>query len=161
MPLEDALSLISKDFDHYMMSGRASAATRKPAASSDVPHLLGKAASGASLSSNELTAVISALQKQKQRDEMATTVHHGIQQCGVSTIPYTHFTMFKACFRYMYIHMHVAGTCWYMYIHIHVAGTCHVYNGLRCSGNVVITLLTWFQLGFPNSALPHPRMVAL
>ena len=77
MPLEDALSLIRKDFDHFMMSGRPSTGPRKPAPSSDVPHLLGKAASGASLSSNELSAVISALQKQQQQDEIATNSLHG------------------------------------------------------------------------------------
>lgn len=74
MPLDDALSLVAKDSDHYMMSGRA--ARRQPA-SIDVPQLLGRAASGASLSSNELTAVISALQKQKHQDEMTTPPQHG------------------------------------------------------------------------------------
>ena len=79
MPLEDALSLVSKDFERYVASGRATAATRKPAPTADVPTLLGKAATGASLSSNEISAVISALQKQKDQEEMAAQVqHHGI-----------------------------------------------------------------------------------
>ena len=73
MPLEDALSLVSKDFEHYVVSGRPTAAQRKPA--SHLPHLLGKAASGGSLSSSELSAVISALQKQKQEEEIVPSHH--------------------------------------------------------------------------------------
>ena len=80
MPLEDALSLVSKDFDHYMLSGRPAMGPRRsaplPAPAPDVSHLLGKAASGASLSSSELSAVISALQKQRQDDDMASSSSH-------------------------------------------------------------------------------------
>ena len=81
MPLEDALSLVSKDFDHFMLSGRRAGGLRRlapPPAAPDVSHLLGKAASGASLSSSELSAVISALQKQKQDDNIASSSHNGI-----------------------------------------------------------------------------------
>jgi hypothetical protein len=74
MPLDDALSLVSKDFDHYVVSGRPARKPAQPAA--DVPQLLGKAASGASLSSAELSAVISALQKQKQGDDMGSPSQH-------------------------------------------------------------------------------------
>ena len=77
MPLEDALALIHKDFEHYSMSvkeGRAPA--RKPPVSGDISQLLGKAASGGALSSGELSTVISALQKQKGRDE-SDGPHHG------------------------------------------------------------------------------------
>jgi hypothetical protein len=79
MPLEDALSLVSKDFDHFMLSGRRAGGLRRlapPPAAPDVSHLLGKAASGASLSSSELSAVISALQKQKQDDNIASSSHN-------------------------------------------------------------------------------------
>jgi uncharacterized membrane protein YgcG len=79
MPLEDALSLVSKDFDHFVLSGRRAGGLRRlapPPAAPDVPHLLGKAASGASLSSLELSAVISALQKQKQDDNIASSSHN-------------------------------------------------------------------------------------
>ena len=79
MPLDDALSLVSKDFDHYMLSGRPATGPRRQAPPTpDVPQLLGRAASGASLSSSELSAVISALQKQQQQDdEIASSSHHG------------------------------------------------------------------------------------
>ena len=79
MPLDDALGLISKDFDRYQQSGRAHAGARKSALSNDVPDLLGKAASGASLSSDELSAVISALRKQKAQDDGGGSAasHHG------------------------------------------------------------------------------------
>ena len=76
MPMEDALSLVSKDFEHYMMSGRPALPRR--AAQPDVSHLLGKAASGGPLSSSELSAVISALQKQKRDDEIGASSHNGI-----------------------------------------------------------------------------------
>lgn len=87
MPLDDALSLVSKDFDHYMLSGRPAMGPRRsappPAPAPDISHLLGKAASGASLSSTELSAVISALQKQRQDDDMASSSsHNGAIYCG-------------------------------------------------------------------------------
>jgi hypothetical protein len=91
MPLEDALSLVSKDFDHFVLSGRRAGGLRRlapPPAAPDVPHLLGKAASGASLSSLELSAVISALQKQKQDDNIASSSHNGMKYTFAIFIKY-------------------------------------------------------------------------
>lgn len=76
MPLDDALALIHKDFEHYSMTvkeGRGPA--RRAPATGDISQLLGKAASGASLSSDELSTVISALQKQKGRDDIDSPPH--------------------------------------------------------------------------------------
>ena len=87
MPLEDALTLIYKDFEHYVVTLKESRASaqRKPAASDDITQLLGRAASGAPLSSHELSTVISALQKQKGKEESdGTHGKMGWSVCGRS-----------------------------------------------------------------------------
>ena len=64
MPLEDALSLVDRDFDRYCQSVREGRIPpRKP--KDDISHLLQKAASGESLSKDQLSAVIDSLQKQQ------------------------------------------------------------------------------------------------
>lgn len=79
MPLEDALSLIHKDYQVAARDARSQGAQgaggRK--VPSGISGLLGRAAAGASLSSEELNAVISALQKQKDRDDVGSS--HGTE----------------------------------------------------------------------------------
>ena len=67
MPLDDALGLIDRDYERYSQNVRDGRLPprRGPANKEDMSQLLSRAASGESLSQNQLTAVISALQKKQ------------------------------------------------------------------------------------------------
>ena len=67
MPFDDALGLVDRDFDRYkqgVREGRIPPRRTPGSAGGNVTGLLSKAASGENLSQGELSAVISALQKQ-------------------------------------------------------------------------------------------------
>lgn len=73
MPLDDALGLVDRDYDRYRQNAREGRVPprRAPPPGSpkdEVPRLLAKAASGEQLSRNQLSAVIGALQRQKESD---------------------------------------------------------------------------------------------
>lgn len=68
MPFDDALGLVDRDFERYkqgVREGRLPPRRAPSSSGSSVTSLLSKAATGENLSSNELSAVISALQKQQ------------------------------------------------------------------------------------------------
>lgn len=68
MPFDDALGLVDRDFERYKQGVREGRLPPRRAPSSggaNVTTLLSKAATGENLSQNELSAVISALQKQQ------------------------------------------------------------------------------------------------
>ena len=76
MPLADAINLIDRDFTNYCISHRGTLPTPKPsgsfmksaASNSDQESsLISRAASGENLSTSELNALISSLQKKKQQ----------------------------------------------------------------------------------------------
>ena len=76
MPLDDALGLIAKDFEHYISEGRASSQRR----GEDVPsiaHLIGKLSANESLSSQELQTVIGSLQQQAGVNVFASRLYEG------------------------------------------------------------------------------------
>ena len=68
MPLDDALGLIDRDYERYSQNVRDGRLPprRGPANKEDVSQLLSRAASGDSLSQDQLSAVISALQKKQE-----------------------------------------------------------------------------------------------
>lgn len=69
MPLDDALGLVSRDFDRYMRDVREGRVPpRRPVRKNEVSDLLSQAASGDRLSAGQLQQVIDALQKQKQQN---------------------------------------------------------------------------------------------
>lgn len=73
MPLEDALGLIERDYNHFVYGGRSEQPTRQPPAggvsprtNSTVASLMSRAASGEQLNNTELALLISSLQQQQQ-----------------------------------------------------------------------------------------------
>ena len=66
MPLEDAMGLVSRDYEHYTIGVREGRIVpRRPQQKNDVSNLLSQAASGDKLTPNQLQQVIDALQKKK------------------------------------------------------------------------------------------------
>lgn len=65
MPVEDALALVDRDFQRYMMSVREGRIPPRRA-KSEVSSLLSQVASGGQVSADQLQHVIDALQKKKQ-----------------------------------------------------------------------------------------------
>lgn len=71
MPLDDSLGLVDRDYERYCQNVREGRIPpRRPASSSrnDVSSLLNKAASGEKLDPQQLEAIISELQKQKEQN---------------------------------------------------------------------------------------------
>ena len=70
MPLSDSLGLVDRDYERYCQSvheGRIPPRRSAGSSKSDVSSLLNKVASGEKLEPQQLEAVISELQKQKER----------------------------------------------------------------------------------------------
>ena len=69
MPLDDALGLIDRDYERYCKNIRDGRIPprRGPANREDMSQLLSRAASGESLSQDQLTVVIGALQKKQDQ----------------------------------------------------------------------------------------------
>jgi len=66
MPLEDALSLVDRDFQRYMvLVHEKKIPPRRP--KNEVTNLLSQVASGSQVSADQLQHVIDVLQKQKQQ----------------------------------------------------------------------------------------------
>ena len=66
MPLEDALALVDRDFQRYLLNVREGRIPpRRP--KNEVSSLLSQVASGSQVSSDQLQHVIDVLQKQKQQ----------------------------------------------------------------------------------------------